>query len=291
MSLGNVVIIGFRERSAHKASACPIPISSASKPPGARCSRRLRDQSSDNFLARLAAENRQLRIAQNLARKRRAIRRSAHKEDWRRSDHIRESRIVIRSPAEFERGQRGRGGRRFRARARARPPKYRSRALPLSVGAAARLSAITPLPVPTSRILISGLRISGLRNQKFHQLLRLRPRNQRAFIAKKTASAKFHRPEQMLQRLTLAASPNEFTQRRQFRFAERPIEIQIKLDPLPSQRVREQMLGIQARTLDAALLKIRACGLKNLQDRLRRAGLFFAPNGGEESERHPRTKS
>ena len=64
------------------------------------------------------------------------------------------------------------------------------------------------------------------------QLFGFRARNERTFVADESVVGEFDRPEQMLERLALAASPNEFAQGRKFRFGERTFELQIKLDPL-----------------------------------------------------------
>ena len=47
---------------------------------------------------------------------------------------------------------------------------------------------------------------------------------------RKTWLAEFDRAEKMLERLALAAAPDEFAQRREFRLGERALELEIKLD-------------------------------------------------------------
>ena len=77
-----------------------------------------------------------------------------------------------------------------------------------------------------------GFRISDFGFEELDELLCFRPRNQRAFVAKKRLPAKFHRAEQMLERLALPAAPDQFAQRRQLRFAKNALELEIKLDAL-----------------------------------------------------------
>ena len=89
----------------------------------------------------------------------------------------------------------------FRARARARRREISTASTCASGHSAASVSAITPLPVPTS----SDARRPGPSSEdEFAELLRLRPRDERAFVAEKSAPEKFHRAEQMLERFARA---------------------------------------------------------------------------------------
>ena len=51
-------------------------------------------------------------------------------------------------------------------------------------------------------------------------------------------SAKFHRPEQMLQWLALSAAPNEFTQRCEFILRENALKLEVELQAFAIQRLR-----------------------------------------------------
>ncbi len=64
----------------------------------------------------------------------------------------------------------------------------------------------------------------------FHELLGFGAGDERAFVADENVVGEFDRPEKMLERLALAAPPDEFAQRRQFRLGERTLEVEIKLD-------------------------------------------------------------
>src|ERR1700736_4534094 len=103
--------------------------------------------------------------------------------------------------------------------------------------------------------------------KKLHKLLGFRPRDHRAFVAKKDVSAKFHRAEQMLERLALSASPRQLAQRGQLGFAENPFELEIKFHARSSQHVCEQVLSVQARIIDITLLEMRGHRLQYLEDR------------------------
>ena len=80
--------------------------------------------------------------------------------------------------------------------------------------------------------------VDGRLNYELDQLFRLRPRYERPSIAFVDAAAKFHCSEEMLKRLALAALPNELAQRRELCFIQRPLKLQIKLDPFPPQHTR-----------------------------------------------------
>ena len=62
------------------------------------------------------------------------------------------------------------------------------------------------------------------------------------------------------------ASMRAIPQRRQLFLRQNPFEFQVKLDPLALKNVREQMLRVQTRTLDCALLKISGRRLQNFED-------------------------
>ena len=119
---------------------------------------------------------------------------------------------------------------------------------------------------PGSDIQNLGLRIWNFGFEELNEFLRLRSRNHRALIAKKCVAAKFHRAEQMLEWLALAAPPNQLAQRGQFAFAEILFELEIKFHARASEHMCEQVLGVQARIVDVALLKIRGHGLQYLED-------------------------
>src|SRR6266550_9276632 len=101
--------------------------------------------------------------------------------------------------------------------------------------------------------------IFDFRFNQFNQLFRLRARNERASVTKKSQSAKFHTAEQMLERLALGPASNQFAQRREFVFNKLAFKFQIQFDPLSPEYVSQQVLGIQPRIVDVALLEIRSC--------------------------------
>jgi len=82
--------------------------------------------------------------------------------------------------------------------------------------------------------------------------------------------AKFDRAEQMLKWLTFTAPPDQLAERRQLRLRQLAFELQIKLDPFPSQHVGKQMLRIQARAVDPALFEIRGHRLQHVENCHRR---------------------
>ena len=100
------------------------------------------------------------------------------------------------------------------------------------------------------------LSIFDFRFDDFHQLLRFGPRNECAVVAKKNVAAKFHTAEQMLKRLAFTPASDKIPQWREFRFVKSALELQIKFHARAAERIREQMLRIQARILDLVLLKI-----------------------------------
>src|SRR6266480_6094156 len=107
--------------------------------------------------------------------------------------------------------------------------------------------------------------IFDFRFNQFNQLFRLRARNERASVTKKSQSAKFHSAEQMLERLALGPTSNQFAQRSEFVFVERAFKFQIQFDPLSPDYVSQQELGVQPWIVDAALFEIRSCRLKHLE--------------------------
>jgi hypothetical protein len=58
---------------------------------------------------------------------------------------------------------------------------------------------------------------------------------------------------------------NKFAQRRELQFAKSSLEFEIKFHACAAERVREQMLGIQARIFDPAFLEIRGRRLQNTE--------------------------
>ena len=109
-------------------------------------------------------------------------------------------------------------------------------------------SALATLKVPVYR---------SPGNHDLAQLLRLLARNERPLIAAKNTAHEFRCPEQMLQRLARRAPPHELANRFQLPIPERPVEFEIQIHPLLSQRMRQQMLDVQPRTFDSALFKER----------------------------------
>src|SRR5436190_14822443 len=105
----------------------------------------------------------------------------------------------------------------------------------------------------------------GCLNDSLDQFLRFRARNKSAFVAQKNATGEFHRAEEMLKRLALATAPDQFTERRQFRFRQRPFELQIKLDSSALKRVCQQVFSVQTRTFDITLLEVSGGRLKYLE--------------------------
>src|SRR6266480_4483231 len=97
--------------------------------------------------------------------------------------------------------------------------------------------------------------IFDFRFNQFNQLFRLRARNERASVTKKSQSAKFHSAEQMLERLALGPTSNQFAQRSEFVFVERAFKFQIQFDPLSPDYVSQQELGVQPWIVDAALFE------------------------------------
>ncbi len=88
---------------------------------------------------------------------------------------------------------------------------------------------MTPLPVPTSSM--RGF-CGQVRSQRYSTSCSVSGRGMSARLSEtKVWSVNSTVPEKMLQRLTLAAAPNEFAKRRQFGLGQRALEIEIKLDP------------------------------------------------------------
>ena len=76
----------------------------------------------------------------------------------------------------------------------------------------------------------------------------------------------FDRSEKVMERLALAASLYEFAQRGQLRFGERTLELEIKLDSIFSQRMSDEVLGVQPGTFNRALLEVGGGRLQNFKD-------------------------
>jgi len=62
----------------------------------------------------------------------------------------------------------------------------------------------------------------------------------------------------MIEGLTFASALNKFAQRRELCFAKISLELEIKFHARTAKRVREQVLGIEARILNPVFLEI--CG-------------------------------
>ncbi len=58
----------------------------------------------------------------------------------------------------------------------------------------------------------------------------------------------------MLERHAFPAPPNEIAQRRELCFCQLSLEFEVKLDPFPVKQMRQQMLRVQTRIVDLALL-------------------------------------
>src|SRR4029077_16008791 len=110
-----------------------------------------------------------------------------------------------------------------------------------------------------------GFWISDFGFEEFNELLCLRPRHHRAFIAKKNVPAKFDGAEEMLKWLPFAAPLPQRAQRREFRVSQHAFKFQIEIDALSAKHVRKQVLGVQTRALDAVLLEIGSGCLQHLQ--------------------------
>src|SRR5207247_787565 len=90
----------------------------------------------------------------------------------------------------------------------------------------------------------------------------------------------------MLERLVLSPSSHQFANWRQLRFGQIALEFQVNIEPFPPERMRQQMLRIQARIFDPALLKIRSRRLQDFENRhdARYPGAVIPSRaGGEES--------
>jgi hypothetical protein len=103
--------------------------------------------------------------------------------------------------------------------------------------------------------------------EQLNELLRFRSRNESALVAQESVPGEFHGAEQVLERFALATASDQLAERRQFRFRKGALELEVKLDALALERVRQQVLGVQARTLDFALLEISGGRLQDLEDR------------------------
>ncbi len=99
--------------------------------------------------------------------------------------------------------------------------------------------------------------------QQLAKLLRLRPWDQCAFVAKESAPEELDRPEQMLQRFARRPALHQPAEWLQHTIFERAVEFHVQIHPLFPEHVREQVLDVQPRTFDAAFLQI---GRRRLDD-------------------------
>ena len=192
--------------------------------------RRAGDQLADQFIALRPAEERDRGIVLHFARQFAASSASRYREDSRRSDRKRlrprSSRSLCEKLNPLREPERARH---FRAPARALPAKDRPQ-----TDSASGKRAASETRSRRCRCRHRGCGASRAERQVadvFHQLLRFGPRNQGAPVAEESVLAELDRAEQMLQRLALAAPPHQLAQRRQLRLGERPVELEIKLDP------------------------------------------------------------
>ena len=73
----------------------------------------------------------------------------------------------------------------------------------------------------------------------------------------------------MLERLAFTATFYQIAQRRKFCFSQLPFEFEIKLDTSLIQNMRQQVLGIQSRILNIALVEIGSRRLQHFENRHR----------------------
>ena len=71
----------------------------------------------------------------------------------------------------------------------------------------------------------------------------------------------------MLERFAFTATPHQFAQRRQLRFRQLSLELEIKLHPRPTEHMPDQMLRVQPRIVDLVLLEILGARLQHLEKR------------------------
>ena len=62
------------------------------------------------------------------------------------------------------------------------------------------------------------------------------------------------------------ASSHQFADWRQFRFGQIALEFQVNIEPFSPERMRQQMLRIQARIFDPVFLEIRGRRLQHFED-------------------------
>src|SRR4051794_21286145 len=110
-------------------------------------------------------------------------------------------------------------------------------------------------------------RVSDFRFQKLNQLLGLRSRHERTFIAQKCLAAELDRAEQMLERFGLRATLHQIAQRNELRFGKFSFELQIEIHARQPERMRQQMLRVQTRALELVLLKISGRRLQHFEQR------------------------
>jgi hypothetical protein len=70
----------------------------------------------------------------------------------------------------------------------------------------------------------------------------------------------------MLERLVLSPSSHQFPDWRQLRFGQIALEFQVNIEAFPSERMRQQMLRVQARIFDPAFFEVSGGGLKNVEN-------------------------
>ena len=105
------------------------------------------------------------------------------------------------------------------------------------------------------------------REEDLHQVLRLRPRNEGAGVAKEGAAVEVDRTEKVLERLAGGPAFHEVAQGVELAFAERAVEFQVEIDAFFPQDVREEQLGIEARAFDGVLLEVPSRGGNDLLNR------------------------
>ena len=116
------------------------------------------------------------------------------------------------------------------------------------------------------------------REHDLAELLRLRARDERAFVAEERASVKLRGAEQMLERLARGAAFDQRAERLQLLIGERPVELQVQLHPFLPEHMGEQVLDVQARAFHAVLLKKRGRRLDDIE---------HSPHGAAASTPHP----
>ena len=110
------------------------------------------------------------------------------------------------------------------------------------------------------------LKVSHRQNE-LHQLLGLRPRNQRPRIRGEGVSEKLDSAEKVLKWPPLPALPDKIAQGGAFSLSQRTLELQVKLDPVfLFKDMSQQMLRIQARAFDTLPGQVVGRGGEDLKD-------------------------